>query len=325
MLIRKITFKILYYLSFLVSKNTNKGNLVTVVCFHRISNNTDHSLPSMRLDVFHRLIKFFAKNYTVITLEDVFKQTSKPKLIITFDDGYKDFISGALPILAHYNVPAIMNVVVQSVITGKTFWTQKISFIVNKKIELKQDLKININHKEICLNISIENSEACALELYELLKDLSVDQRTSIIDQLFIEVGDEIKVDFMDTNDLNVCIDNNVIIGSHSFSHESLSETVDEKILHKEIFESKAELKESIDQNVEIFASPNGAENPKIIELASEAGYKYFLTTTYEVYSPKLNSKIDIVPRILLYDKTAEENIMRTKYFHAKLKKILKN
>ncbi|MBI3520966.1 MAG: polysaccharide deacetylase family protein [Bacteroidetes bacterium] len=278
----------------------------------------------MPLDIFHSLIKYYSENYSVILPDQISQKTDKPKLIITFDDGYKDFINIALPILVHYNIPAIMNIVVQPLLTGKPFWTQKLSYVINKKLELKENLDIEIGGQHKKFTLTPENAEKITLEIYRLLKDSATETRSIIISDLMEEAGIGPVNLLMDVNDLKLCMANNILIGSHSYSHEILSEKTSDVILEKEVKESKIELEKIIGQAITIFASPNGELNQKILNLAKEVGYKYFLTTEENIYLPNSDSSINVVPRILLYDKTVNENILRTRLFHANSKALFK-
>jgi peptidoglycan/xylan/chitin deacetylase (PgdA/CDA1 family) len=297
---------------------------ITVVCFHRISDKTDYSYPSMTVNVFKGLIKYYNDNYSIILPKDVNCKTSKPKLIITFDDGYKDFLTTALPVLVHYNVPAIMNVVVNSVLTGELFWTQKLSQIINNKVDLNESLIICLNGINKTYYLSKSNAEKTALELFHVLKQIKVKLRNEIIDNLLSDSYRAMPPFILNVDDLKLCLKNNILIGSHSFTHEILNADCSEVDISKEIKGSKLVLEEIIGKSVNVYASPNGILNERIIHSASEAGYKYFLTTEEQIYTPIPNTSIEIVPRVLLYDKSVDENILRSYFFHSQCNFFLK-
>ena len=325
-MIRRLFFSFLVLISKLniFKFNLNKKESITVVCFHRISNEKDYSYPAMPLTIFHLLIKYFSKNYSIILPSDVLKKTSQSKLILTFDDGYKDFIDFALPILVHYKVPAVMNVVVNSMLTGELFWTQKLSYVINHNIKLKKNLVVRSIKGDKEFMLDKNTAEKSALIIYQELKNLSQEQRNEIINAWVS--GIEIPPNFlMSIEDMKTCIKNGIIIGSHSYSHEALTEKTEKEILIKEIESSKLMLEDILKLKVDIFASPNGEVNSNILAAASNSGYKYFFTTEENVYSPNQNQEMQLVPRILLYDKSVNENIMRTKLFHLHAKKIIQS
>ena len=90
-------------------KNTGKG---AVLMFHRILNNlSDEEINNglaIQKNNFKQIIDFISKNYKIVTLDYFLKNINKSTdflVCVTFDDGYKDNIKNALPILEKYNVP----------------------------------------------------------------------------------------------------------------------------------------------------------------------------------------------------------------------------
>jgi hypothetical protein len=52
---------------------------------------------------------YIAKRFKVVTLDEMHdgEKSSLPKLVLSFDDGYKDFYDNALPILDRFGLPSI--------------------------------------------------------------------------------------------------------------------------------------------------------------------------------------------------------------------------
>ena len=78
---------------------------------------------------FEKQIKYISENYNVINfkdLADIIKcgVLKKNSIIITFDDGYKDIIKNAYPILKKYNVKATL-FITSDFADGKTPWWEK--------------------------------------------------------------------------------------------------------------------------------------------------------------------------------------------------------
>ena len=74
----------------------------TLLCFHRISDEMDYSYPPLMLKEFEKMIRYISKNYEVIPLEEINEkpESGRLRLVLTFDDGYHDFIENALPVLS---------------------------------------------------------------------------------------------------------------------------------------------------------------------------------------------------------------------------------
>ena len=83
--------------------------IIPVLMYHSISD--DKSNLSVSVNNFERQIQYFyTSGFRTVQFNSVNKKIKKP-LIITFDDGYKDNLINALPILKKYNFTSICFVV----------------------------------------------------------------------------------------------------------------------------------------------------------------------------------------------------------------------
>ncbi|MHA1395471.1 MAG: polysaccharide deacetylase family protein [Promethearchaeota archaeon] len=110
--LRRIVNNITYYSGlvkiweFFVSKHT-----VRILTYHGIEKFPQNSY-SVSLDNFKKQMGYLKKNYNIISLlqysKGLIKKNSFPEntVVITFDDGLKNFYSEAYPILKKYNLPA---------------------------------------------------------------------------------------------------------------------------------------------------------------------------------------------------------------------------
>jgi peptidoglycan/xylan/chitin deacetylase (PgdA/CDA1 family) len=94
--------------------NYNKRFRKTAIIFtyHRIASvSNDPQLLCVPPVLFEEQIKFFKDTFEIISLSELLIRIQEKKLqgdeaVITFDDGYQDNLTNALPILEKYNVPA---------------------------------------------------------------------------------------------------------------------------------------------------------------------------------------------------------------------------
>src|ERR1019366_6490350 len=286
-MLKEIIFSILRRLNIVNKLDSQKDFGIKVVCFHSVSDKNDYAYPSMPVKTFENIIKYFSQNYSVILPNDIGKTTPKPKLIITFDDGYKDFIINALPILVKYKIPAIMHVVVNTVLTGENFWTQKIAQAVDKSLETGKILKLNTPEFDKSYSVTKNNAEKIALEIFNKLMRMNKDERNAIINHLYEDSKEMQNIPMMNFDDLKTCLKNNITIGSHSYTHENMALDLDKEVIHTELIESKLKLEEILNTKIECFAFPNGLKNEKLIDILIEAGYKYVFTTEDIMYTPQ--------------------------------------
>lgn len=294
---------------------------VCVLCFHRISNELDYSYPSMRLALFEKIIKYLQEHFEIIHIHEKDKSTSKPKLVITFDDGYKDFITNALPVLVKYNIKATMNVVVNSVLTGEPFWTQKLSAAINQLCINHKRLNIKIEGKLFASSVNKRNCEFLTLELFRELVNMLPEKRDEYLQ--IISSPEDLRYfpPMMDLVDLKTCLNNHILIGSHSMSHSNLK-VLDEKQLTHEIVDSKNILEQELGITIDQFAFPNGFSSDPALEVSKNAGYKYLYTTSEEYFLPSPGNDVQLVPRIIIFGNRLADNILRINLFQARLKKL---
>lgn len=90
---RKLAYRVLSFVDKRILKQTN---LVSILAYHSISH-ADWRF-SIDLNTMKRQIRYLKKNYQFITLSDVEKyikgetKITKPSIVLTFDDGYKDIL-----------------------------------------------------------------------------------------------------------------------------------------------------------------------------------------------------------------------------------------
>jgi len=130
---------------------------IPIVSYHSINN--ENCPISLNLEEFEKQLIFFKKNnFQSIHCNEI-KNTSKKKFIITFDDGYKDLITNALPLLKKYNFKATC-LIISNLIGKRNIWDEFNENIKDKELMnlsdinywLKNGMKIGShskNHKKL--------------------------------------------------------------------------------------------------------------------------------------------------------------------------------
>src|SRR5436190_22286338 len=105
--------------------------------FHRVSDEKDAMWPPMTTAVFGRIIRQLTRNYSIVPFEAYMNDTrafsgSKNITTIMFDDGYKDNIEFAAPILLRYRCPASFYVVSDCIDKNIPTWTYIVDYAVSQ-------------------------------------------------------------------------------------------------------------------------------------------------------------------------------------------------
>src|SRR5690554_1611482 len=194
-----------------------KGDKITVLCIHRISDDYDFFFDPIKPKEFELLVKYCIKHYSIVSFSQINTKTEKPKLIFSFDDGYYDFIENAIPILDKYKLPSNHNFVNACLNDNQVIWTQKINDVFNH-------IRNNSIHNDIIINEITGAFDGNWWKYYmNLLNHLfenESSQRNKIIDTLIKKYNIKSNYRMMDWDDLKLCKEkHNVEIGSHTYNH----------------------------------------------------------------------------------------------------------
>ena len=152
--IKKLVLLILYY-----SFGRKKQNGLLIITYHRITNISDYQDPlKVSQKIFNKQIEYLQNNYTIISGEQLVdciknnKTLPNNSCIITFDDGWADNYTNALPILKKHDVPAIVFVSTDFISSGKIFWHEQLQEL----LKLIPTSKCNENLVEIMIDWPVE-------------------------------------------------------------------------------------------------------------------------------------------------------------------------
>lgn len=200
-----------------------------VLAYHKVHDRTR----------FSKQIAYLKSRYNVIdiaTLKETIKDKSKklPKnvLLITFDDGDKNTLDKALPVLMEHKISSCIFIVTEYINTNNSFWWDRI----------KENEKSNKSYKEIRKKINhlkaVSNKERL-----ESLKNYS-----------------GVEKEQLNTEDLYYMQKNRMFVGNHSHSHPMLDRCTETEI-QKEMDSSRFLFDKWDLPGFGVFAYPNGSRN----------------------------------------------------------------
>ncbi|MCX7649161.1 MAG: polysaccharide deacetylase family protein [Flavobacteriales bacterium] len=206
---------------------------------------------------------------------DFLQKIKKPPLVLSFDDGYRDFLEYALPILMNEKVPVNQNIVVHSAETGNLIWTQRFNNIIIHLAKLKKAVKVEKHTLHYFLDPQ-KPVHIIKKEFFNLLFNYDY----PFLNALAAEIEEAYQVpqpekEMMTWEEVRTCQAWGVHIGSHSFYHSPLHRP--SEIWDVEIFQSKKMMEARLGANVDTFAFPNGLVHPEAYQKAQKAGYEHIL------------------------------------------------
>jgi len=281
----------LYYSGILALKkilNNMTGKRLTVLTFHRVvPQGKESGLPTIRISTenFESLLRFVSKHYKVISLSECaehFRTNTEfaySSLLLTFDDGYRDVLTHALPVLRKHRFPSVIFVPTQAVEQGCGFWWDALYDLLmhatTQSINTREISDSAVHHfiEKIERIIQIRQSErkTAILELIEDLQDSNTEVRERVLTSLF-KNSEQTNGNVVNWQQLQEMTASGMTIGSHTVHHEFLS-SISEKEVISELRESKKNLETRLETRIESFSYPGGRYNSKTVCSVEEAGY----------------------------------------------------
>jgi peptidoglycan/xylan/chitin deacetylase (PgdA/CDA1 family) len=101
-------------------KQLASGGQLTILNFHRVAPNDNSSYPPLSPALFDDVVGFCRRHFELLTFGELsnYRAGQKPPLIISFDDGYQDFLTYSMPILRRHGVRCNHNVIPACVDSG---------------------------------------------------------------------------------------------------------------------------------------------------------------------------------------------------------------
>lgn len=217
-------------------------------------------------------------------------------VVITFDDGYKDNLDYAFPILKKYNVPAVIFICPDIITKKRKMWWDELSDLViktSKKTLFYFGSNFNLSdtaNKKRSFKIlarllsGIENNMDCHLASLRKLLDVSDTDDDNLL---------------LNWDEIKYLSDHGIYFGSHTLNHRRVSLCNSNEELVNEIKLSKSIIEEKTKKVVDLFAYPYGREtdyNLNAIQVVQESGYKFAFSAVVKGMFKNIN--IFEIPRI---------------------------
>ena len=266
------------------------GARLTTLIFHRVLPSVDPLFPGAPDAARFASEMAWVKNwFNVLPLPEAVARLRAGTLparaaAITFDDGYADNFTVALPILRQAGLPATFFIAV-GYLDGGRMWNDGVIDVVREADGPELDLT-RFKLGRYSVGTTSERRRAID-ELLSKLKYMDFEERTSRVAELTAACDAKPKADLMMTSDqvraMAAC---GMTIGAHTVNHPILAR-IAESEARAEIGEGKDRLEAIIRDKVTLFAYPNGkpaADYTQVhVNLARGAGFDAAFSTGWGV------------------------------------------
>jgi len=239
---------------------------LTVLTYHRVADATELGSATFRPNVsaspemFDRQMAYLCRHFSVVGLETVLawlrgKSTLPPRpAMITFDDGYLDNLTHALPILRSHECPATLFLTTDYVGEGEPFYWD----LAAHRFDRKQ-------------------TDTALRKWVEELKGMRPDERRAALGDV---TGEEFAPTHLTWDDVREMMASGITVGAHTCSHTILTRLTPEE-MKREIDDSIAAIRDATGTDVHAFAYPNGLKgdfNATTKALLAETGIRLAFT-----------------------------------------------
>lgn len=268
--------------------NQITGDFPKVLVYHRFAPPGAKIPHRVNADEFGWQLDQIQGNFQVITLAECLEHYRingnwpGKSIVITVDDGYRDFYEWAYPQLNERGLKATFFVTTNFLDGNIWLWPDRLEYAIRSAHNDEVTVIISGNHetfslvskidKTCCLRAFIDYCISCPNEEKErFISDL--------IEILRVELPDAPPPEFRPTNwnELREMQGGGIEIGSHTMNHPILSR-IDQARLIEEVFTSKKILEGKTGSEIKSFCYPNSApqditnEVVKTVEMAGYAG-----------------------------------------------------
>ena len=152
---------------------------ITILNLHKISNEDNPFYPSLSPKLFEELLKYIIKEFNVITFREIdkYQYSDKPNIILSFDDGFYDFLEYAMPILDKYNIRVNLNIIPQCIESGKPIWDVMLGDFLN---QVDMDIINNLQFPNFHLKLTKYNKSYFGLALMKYIKEYTSTDRKKL-------------------------------------------------------------------------------------------------------------------------------------------------
>ncbi len=277
-----------------IDRISNEAGAWTIVMYHRVID--DPALDPFQLgmcvmrDRFERQIRYLRSTFNVIGVQDAVERQQRGEplppraLSITFDDGYLDNLTRALPVMQRYGVPFAVYVPTGGLEEGQMLWWDRVVAMLAGTARHEIDLQeVGLTPEPEVLSLRGVLAPANAERVLELLWSKDKAECDLCLQRIeawagLCDTSMALRAQRLSPAQIQELHREGVEIGAHSVSHPNLA-LADESQARQEMLQSKLMLESLLQKPVPGFAYPGGRLQAAAQRLVRELGFSYAVST----------------------------------------------
>lgn len=266
-----------------------KQRSLQILTYHRVNDDGDICFPGTPTRLFAQQMEYLADSHRVLDLAEAAERLAANDIpdnaiVITFDDGYRDNFSNALPILDKLALPATIFLATGVIGSDRLLWHDRV-FNAFRETQLPQWTGFAESR---CYSLAKPEERVAALEsslkviftLGESERDRCIDR---LVDQLQVAGRREQSGLMLSWDEVAQMSRKRIAFGSHTVTHPILTRVPADRIA-EEMATSKKLIEQRLGNTVKAFAYPKGGVgdfDATTRSLLIDAGYRCAVTTLF--------------------------------------------
>ena len=261
-------------------------NVLRVHTYHRLEPADADPAPQGGVtaspEAFAEQMDFLASRCHVVSIDDVLREFQSPhglpprSVLITFDDGYRDFRANAWPVLKARRLPVV--VFIPTAFPGdptRWFWWDRLHHALGATAQRETQLS---DGSRVRLDTPVDRDRAFA-ELRARAKSMEHEQALEWVNGICDRLGiPPPPSPVMDWSEIRALAAEGVRFASHTRTHPLLTRIpVDE--VRRELVAARTDLERELGTTPTAIAYPAGAVDDQGVRVAREVGYGLGFTT----------------------------------------------
>lgn len=293
---------------------------LSILIYHRVLLERDPLQPGIPDAAgFESHMRALRRFFRVLPLEDAIRRLREDRLpwgalAITFDDGYRDNVDVALPILSRLGMSATF-FIATGYLDGGVMWNDR---IIEAMRSLPDDADVDLADYDAG-TFTVPRGPAARRERLDYMlqhaKYQPPERREALAAALARNAGRPAAPLMMDAGGVRTLAQAGMTVGAHTVSHPILT-TLGDAAARREIEESRHRLQSLSAQPVDLFAYPNGVPgrdyDARHVAMVREAGFSAALSTVWGTATGR--SDAWQLPRFTPWDRRSFKFCLRLAY-----------
>lgn len=244
-----------------------------------------------------RQCEFLTRHFRVTPMAEIAKCLSEARpvpprtLAVTVDDGYRDFLTDAMPVFERWKIPATVYLISDFIDEKIWPWWNQVSFAVMQSNRELARVRIGETVEEMSLSGRPQREEAIAKIVARVVRvpDRIRHEFVETLGDIFdIRIPRAAPPEFapLRWDEIRELADAGIEFGAHTRTHPVLPNVADADAMREEIAGSAARIEEELGRPVTHFCYPNGDWNDLTESVVAECGFATAVRT-----QPGLNGR----------------------------------